>query len=313
MKYDNIFICMTPFQLFLTKKIIEIKKLKKVKVILISYFFNRKYEYYLNDLKEMNVEICFFKIENKNRTYLLLSFLKVFKFFSLKKVENIFISSIDNYFIHLLLSVIQFKNIYTFDDGVANIDYNGVFFQKKSLNFLRINSEKIKNLSKKHYTVYENHENIIDRSKVEYLSLFNGGNDLFGIYDSRNILKIFLGQPVDKIENGISSNLLNKILFDISQQDNIFYFPHPSESEKYNFLKYIETDRIFEDYILEYIPTHKIIIYTFFSSVVKNLKNYHQIEFNLIYTESLFCNFKGLYLNLSLPINVKLVKVDCEG
>lgn len=313
MKYDNIFICMTPFQLFLAKKIIENQKLENVKVILVSYFFNSKYENYFNELKENGVDVCLYRVENKNKIYLFFSYFRILKFFSLREIDSIFISSIDNYFIHILLSIIRFNNIYTFDDGLANINYNGIYYQKRSLSFLKINSEKIKKLSKTHYTIYKNSRNIVDQSKIKYLNIFDCKINLCEKTENIKILKIFLGQPVDKIKNGISSDQLKKILYDISKKDNIFYFPHPSESKRYEFFPYIETNKLFEDYILEYISTHKIIVYTFFSSAVKNLQNCDAIEFNLIYTENLFNDFKELYLSLGSSINTSLVKVTCEN
>ncbi len=299
---------MTCFQLYLAKKIIKKNSLQDACIIVMTYFMNDKYQYYINELRKDNHHIIIIPINNSNKTGLILSFLKTYFKFVCTKTQNIYISSIENYFIHLLLTVIKFKNLYTYDDGLANLNYDGEYYKNKKLKFLKFGTQTIRDIAQSHYTIYPNELNILKSDKLIVLPLLDNTHTTS---KPNKELRIFLGQPINLIKGGVSTANLEGLIKNVCDLEKInYYFPHPSEANKYQFIEYIETNKIFEDIIGELMSDNLVIIYTFFSSVVKNFSNQDGIKFYLIQNETLKNNFQHLYTKLLLDSdNVALLEI----
>ncbi|MFX5344515.1 glycosyltransferase family 52, partial [Acinetobacter baumannii] len=78
---------------------------------------------------------------------------------------------IDNKYTHKILSTVNFKNLYTYDDGAANVVKNSIYFKQTFMSKLKdilfklmgveFNLNKIKKISRKHYTIYKGIQNIV--------------------------------------------------------------------------------------------------------------------------------------------------------
>ena len=110
--------------------------------------------------EQLNILVKLWVQLNKNRFpkyfYLISKKLKNYEYF-----ENIFIASIDAHISHYILSKKKFKNLYTFDNGITNLNekYNlnlEISIIKKIIYKImgnRFDKDKVKSISKKalHY------------------------------------------------------------------------------------------------------------------------------------------------------------------
>ncbi|MDP8143288.1 glycosyltransferase family 52 [Pasteurella atlantica] len=287
---------MTPLQMLIAEKIIELHSEDKFYAIVLGQKENSKYYYYANRLKEKCIKLEFIEQPSFNNKLLIFFFIIKFKLkgIILPNINKIFLANI--HFLPLLglLSTLRFKEINTFDDGLANIDNTSFLFTKREHGFLKriilsilvggFYKENIKEFSKIHYTIYKDLPNII--INTSFISLLpentvwkkNNG-------ETSNIVKIFLGQPIFENSNISDKNIIKKninlIKLALKYCKADYFFPHPRENYKVDGIKNINTSLIFEDYIIKLIknnPRNKYIIYTFFSGAVLNVINLPNIE-----------------------------------
>lgn len=281
---DNLILCATPLQVLIAEKIIEKYPSESFSLIMITYSKNEKYLYYFNRLKKKCKTA---KLLNINGKWSTLFYVVYFRLSMLdKNAKRVFLSNIDNIIFQTILSMLDKIEVYTFDDGTANLDKTSFFYRSESLsNKLRLikkclnislDVEKIKGLSRKHYTIYNipNVDNIIP--SLEHINLLS----LVHINRSKpkSKIKIVLGQPIfehikenDGKREELNIELTQKL---IGYSEATLYFPHPRETYKIRGIDYIKTNLIFEDFIIEQLKNNiEYDVYTFFSSVGLNIIN----------------------------------------
>ena len=282
--------------------------------IVLFYNDNPKYRFYINSLKTESYYTIEYLVKSQKKFDRLIEVFKLKLFLNQVKFssQNIYLASIDNSLIHTILSKINFQNLFTFDDGLANLNYQGQYYtdQESSLQkFLKTvihitwNIEKVKRISKCHYTIYPSRNNII--SNITPISLLNS--------ESINLVltppkKIFLGQPLSEIDLRFTSKYINKILNKIAIN---YYYPHPRETTPciLNNISIIQSNKIIEDYLLELSKNSTIELYTFFSTAVINLVNVPNIKCYVLYNEQLLSKFNSLY-NIFKDSNITLIQVS---
>ena len=175
----SLIMCVTPLQMLIAEKIIHKFKDQKFDVIVIALADNEKYRYYYKKLEKISCNSFYYVPKDGFLGFLeYINVLKKNGFVG--KYTNCFLASIDSRHFQYIISKNKNTNIYTFDDGTANIIKNSLYYinekipswKKMIWNFIGIDSymEDIKKSSKKHYTLYENVSNIIENT--EYLKLF---------------------------------------------------------------------------------------------------------------------------------------------
>lgn len=281
----NLIVCASPFQVLLAEKIIELFPTEKFYSIVVLPEKNDKYSYYADRLFSKCSEGGEYVFNKPGRR-------KISAFFSLirhrsrykalPKFEKVFLANVDNIFFQFLLSSINFKELYSFDDGLANIVYSSGLYNDKRISFItrfiyvilgnKYDYHELKTIIKAHYTVYDK-KNIIDNRvklnliDVESLQGFKGTRKN-NSYNNR--MSIFLGQPIYEQETLSDEALIQKqleLMKKINSKFKIdYYFPHPREHYIFDGVKYIKTKLIFEDYFIQTLDmdTH-YTIYTFFS------------------------------------------------
>ncbi|WP_018355365.1 glycosyltransferase family 52 [Rodentibacter pneumotropicus] len=286
----NLIVCCTPLQMKIAEHIInEYRNEKFISIVLInSLNINSKYQFYINRLSEKSTKTISIdtKIEKDRFKFLWeLINLKCEEFIGCS-LDKIFFANINSLWIQTIISKCNIEKIYTFDDGLANIIDKSPLIQdnnikRKLVNFLvrnKFSSKKILKLSQNHFTIYRNMENIIPNTV--YIDIFKKSYIKHKKNNSSEV-SILIGQPVF-YEEDINNKLIKEIYYKYNLDH---YFPHPREICKIDGLNYIYTDLIFEDYISS-LQENKIIIYSFFSSIVINLINFSNIDIRILKIEN---------------------------
>lgn len=285
----NLYICTTPLQLFITEYLLNNINKEKSLVLIIPYSFNDKYLFYSQRLfkcpfvKTVNI----IKINNKNTICNIFNFVKLYNWLitikrSKIKFKNIYFASIDNFYIHFLLSHLNFIKFYTFDDGTINIVNNSNYKKKnqpvsltkrilKKLLNIKIDINTTKNNTSLHYTIYKDMPNITHN--VEFINIFDkkysSKDNKRGKNNQNKRIGIFLGQPFKEKNLSVNTYLKLKNEYNI---ENIYYYIHPREDfetiqNKIPECDIIRSPLIIEEYIMQLSNLYgSVSIYTISSS-----------------------------------------------
>lgn len=269
----NLIICCTPLQVLIAEKIIAQFPDKTFYGVMLATASNKKFDFYRQRLASQCGPF-FSMIQHKDRFNLLKEILYLRARFCGKRFDQVFVANINDLQVHFLLSAIRFNQLNTFDDGTINIVKNSIFYQddvptlkRKWLNCIlgnQYSTPKLRALSQRHYTIYHGFENIIDNVVNLDLVVHCDSADVAGDY-----VNILLGQPVfldDQRNIALAENVIKA--FNIHH-----YLPHPREKYRLENVDYIDTELIFEDYIIQCCQTQKYRIYTYFSSAILNIMN----------------------------------------
>ncbi|WP_215407938.1 glycosyltransferase family 52 [Vibrio gigantis] len=223
---------------------------------------------------------------------LLVCFILLVKFRG-RSFSKVYVASVDSLPIQLLLSIITFKEIYTYDDGSANINKGSSYYvfnnEHLLLSLIRklfrinLNKEDLIKLSSLHYSIYKG-SNIV--SPVQYI-----GDDFFKIEnelrrDDVSASAIIMLGTVYK-DNNVDKVLLRKFIE--SRYGAIdYYLPHPRENNHLFPDKKLNDYRVAEDKLLGLLSDYsELKVITFPSSVVLNLSHIPSLHFDLLYTGKL--------------------------
>ena len=325
-KYQkSLIVCTTPLQVLIAQKIAALKnKLEIFDFIMLSPNTDKKYYYYYDffNLKNKTKISLFFHLNVKvNRVKEFLLFKKKLKEnFNLKSYENVYIASIDSRYIQIIISNIDINcQVFTYDDGVANIIKNSVyykdneysFYQKILWRFLGVKffMRDIKLKSNVHYSIYPlGFSNIIDR--VQNINLFENFY-IDSKKEKKEKIKFFLGQPILELYKDRDYRYVETI---IKKFECDFYYPHPREKEiEISCINILNTHLIFEDYIINFIesnPGVNVEVYSFISSALLNLASLRNIKCNYLIDDYLYEKYKNYYDFVEKNNMVKCIFVD---
>jgi len=304
-RQKSLIMCVTPLQILIAEKIIQSKPAEDFDIIIFALENNEKFNYYAEKLKKYARVYWYSHVVYKNSIYNLINFLKFIFQFNLsgfnKKYNNYYLSSIDSrYFQYILSKKMESSCIFTFDDGTANIVKTSIYYLKnindikKSKIFrilgIKYFQEDIKDMSKLHYTIYPEFENII-QDTIE-IKLFNGN----GKNKIRTKgLNIFLGQPYEEFDSYLSTDKIEKMMGDLNIK---LYFPHPREKNTPKNVEVVHTKKIFEDYIIDFLDRNQncyLNIYTFMSSAALNVKSLDGVNIYFIQTNALISKYPDFF------------------
>lgn len=320
---NSLIICLTPLQMIIAEKIIDKNKDHKFDLLVISLFDNEKYRYYFNRLKEKVNLSGYYIYHPSSKIDNLKNFMNFKKFFKnnypeFKCYQNYYLASIDSRHCQWILSLASIEyNLYTFDDGTANIFPNSIYYlDKKNILltriFLRLQGIKLmtldlKNISKKHFTIYHNMPNAFDN--VEHISLFSTPESKKKI--KKNVVKILLGQPLHEISPKLDYQYTNKVIEKLNVD---YYFPHPRENLKkfdnINNVEILKTNLIFEDFIVDFIKKNNIELelYSFTSSAAINCSGLDNVKIYFIF-ENIINEVNSDIYKIIKNLNFKLISL----
>lgn len=296
----NLFIIRTPFQAFLSEKIIKNEELKDVITVYISPANNKLQKEAFQRIGSLSTESYYLHLgENKNKIIKFFKHLKVYieiLKLNLKKhniLDSICVSSIDSTPIQLIISQVKFQSLYTFDDGSANYNYTGKYYTNYKSGFIlsaltsmfgnKYTQKDILNISKGHYAVLPQKTNLHSNIIHVNMGLKEKSNQQNYQYESCNV---HIGIPYDVISNNpkqLKKDIERKLMID-------YYIPHP-RLETSEFLKdkiYKDINAIAEVKIEHLLKTYeKINVYAFQSTVMFTLKGVKRVNLFLLNHNSL--------------------------
>ena len=207
-------------------------------------------------------------------------------------------------FLQYVISKVTFQQLYTFDDGTANIFPNSSYFQplpkslplqlfKHAVGITYPSIPSILAISKKHFTIFPQEKNIIATTEPVYLF------DKVDHPPDENlpVKRLLLGQALD---NFIGDKAYADIVETMVKAFHLDAFcPHPRENLDFShLLPVIDSDKIIEDYLSEALqqnPQQRFEIYTFISTAVFSLKEFPRTQVFMVYTQALWDKFPDAY------------------
>lgn len=312
----NLIICLTPLQMLIAETIIKKKQLKNNILVVVAYNDNDKFRYYYNRLSLLCNASYFFLIDNSSLFNRIKAMARLKLFVSsLSKYDfsSCYLASIDCSYIQLITSSIEYQELYTFDDGTINLLADSSYYRDKSYSlfekvFRRIFGIKdTVSLYRKnsifHYTIFKNNSNIIENT--EFIPFIQP--NVIQSYNVDKVVKIFVGQPLSEIK--VDKNTVISFLKD---EKIDYYYPHPREKDFFDNVEYIYSNRIFEDYLVEYLECNvsaDINVYTFFSTVVMNIKDLNRVNVISLFSSQVPDSFIGVY-RLFRENNIEIRTID---
>lgn len=275
----NLIICSSPFQILVAQKIIQQYPKKRFYAMILMVSDNQKYRYYAQSL----IDKCgggdvYFVKKNRYQPLVLLDLLLLkLKGKKIGRVDDVYLASFDSILIQTLISGIRFGNLYTFDDGTANlVDQSYYYTQDRHTGFVHQLLKKLfnnpydlhllKKQSKKHYTVF-NVPNVMQNT--QYIPLYHNTqqtkpSELAYAHQKR----IMIGQPIYEMNKALSPAQIKQKNITLTQSmiDKFAiddYLPHPRENYRITRVKYIDTKFVAEDYFAQTIQDDTY--YTFYT------------------------------------------------
>ena len=312
----SLIMCVTPLQMMIAEKIIQLNPEQDFDLLVIALSDNDKYRYYYDRLKNICISSLYYTTEKGMKGFL--NYIRKLKKNKLnEKYESLYLASIDSRHFQYVLSRNKKANIYTFDDGTANIIPQSLYYSNsKPKLFKRMvwrgfgikhYMKDIKKSSTLHYTIYKDVPNIIE--KTQFIKLY--GEYKLSSTPVTRVVKMYLGQPLEEISIDFNSQYVAEI---IAKLDMDFYYPHPREKgiPKGEF-DIITSQLVFEDYIISYLednPGVMVKVYSFISSAMLNIANLDRIELNYIYDSYLYESYKDFYNFANDSFNIKSIDIN---
>lgn len=315
-KNKSLIMCVTPLQMIIAEKIIQLNPKQDFDLLVIALSDNEKYRYYYDRLKNICIASMYYTTEKGMKGFF--NYIRKLNKTKLDgKYQSLYLASIDSRHFQYVLSRNKKANIYTFDDGTANIIPQSLYYSNSKPKFfkrmvwrgfgIKHYMEDIKKLSSLHYTIYKDVPNIIE--KTQFVKLY-------GEYKSRStpvtrVVKIYLGQPLEEISIDFNSQYVAEIIAKLGID---FYYPHPREKvipkDDFNI---ITNQLVFEDYIVSYLednPEVMVEVYSFISSAILNIASLDRIELNYIYDSYLYKNYKDFYEFAKNAFNIQSIRLN---
>ena len=318
-KSRSLIMCITPLQMLIAEKIIELNKGKDFDLLVIVLNDNDKYNYYYQRLKEKCINALYLIAKPGLQGFL--NYIKDLKANNLKiKYESLYLASIDSRHFQYIVSKNNSANLYTFDDGTANIIPSSLYYLNSEPNFfkrvawrilgVKYYMKDLKNISLSHYTIYKDVPNIIG-NKI-YLPLFpkiNNNNN--NNNKKKQIKRFYLGQPLNEISKAFDISFIEK---SISKLKIDYYYPHPREKlyPKGDF-ELVESSLIFEDYITQFLaenPDINIEVFSFISTTLLNIMSLNRVYVSYIHDTQLFNLHQRFYDFAHNSFGIKHLNLD---
>lgn len=334
----HVFICITPLQVLIAQRIIAdlIAQPAQIIGLYLPYADTAKHRHYFAKLQAVCDQAAFVVLKNQTwqqrfvTLYQLKHTLKRLNLWQ-QPVERVYLASVDVLFLQYVIAKINFHQLYTFDDGTANIFPNSSYHQplpksramqafKKLLGVRYADVGAVLAASQAHYTIFPHEKNVIAHTIP--IALYPDRPATLAKIATvtppqQTVKRLLLGQGLDAFIGAAAYRELVQAM--ITRFDIDAFVPHPRERLDFGaLLPVLATDNIIEDYVMAELrqhPNQVIEIYTFMSTAVFTLKDLPRTRITLVYNRVLWQRFGEAYQFLASR-GFHLVDIDapdCEG
>ncbi len=273
--------CRTPLQAFIAEKLIEAESVSVFDFVYFTYEDGPRDRYYFKRLSKgarKSIYVCsrYFSKEALNHSFL---FYRRLKWCLSKSYDSLILSSIDLFIFRMLVHRNKKAELYTMDDGTANVFSNSSFYNirrsRMSAAYERFfgapSISSLKDSIDCHYSIYNNFSNIVEQKRVAYINPWDG----IDVKEQKGEVKIFIGQPFEEMvsKEVLTNNQVLKVGRFLKSCNFDFYLSHPRERDFLNIGATVlsDQDKISEEFIFDISGSRRPKVYSLFSSVILNL------------------------------------------
>lgn len=329
----KLFLCTTPLQLFIAHRIIKELDIcnKEACFIYIGCNNNKAIKNSITNIENLGFNIKHLQIKKekqKNHKKYLNSIslhARLLSIFFHKKYNAVYLASIDQKVFYFILSWIKFDNLFTFDDGTANIFPNSPYYRRKETRLkrkvknyilgIKYDMSKIKTKSQLHYTLYKGYKNIIE--KTQHISLTENVKETKNLpVSKKNSCSVILGTVYREAfkKNIDIEHIVTKCINHVREKNNNFYYiPHPRDESNLNIEKQfiLLPDTIAEKEIEKLLEKFdSVSIYSFISSCQFNLNSNKRISNSVFFSAGMSSAIKEVINSELLPRNFKIIDIE---
>lgn len=272
MKEVSAFICVTPLQSFIARRVIREQGIRDYVLLNINPHDRQVTRNYFAQLAENAIESDYLILNSRIvGNYQKVS--GVLRKWQKHRIVSLYLASIDSVFAQYIIHRHPSAALYTFDDGTVNVIASSIYHVKPPLQmkqraayfFLRRHKDQdwIKRCIVKHFTIYQDMPNIVEAARLHNIDLFNGHYNMVPEEGVNKGISLFLGfDPSPKYFSAVKT-----INPDI-------YLPHPMEKRTESWINYTSTNLIAEEFLVQLLENFKSIeLYACKSSVLLNVKS----------------------------------------
>lgn len=331
----HVFVCTTPLQVLIAQRIIAdlITQPAQIIGLYLPYDDNAKHRHYFAKLQALCDHAAFVVLKNqrwRQRFATLNQLKRTLQRLNLwqQRAEGVYLASIDVLFVQFIVAKIKFKQLYTFDDGTANIFPNSSYHRplpkssamqafKKLLGIRHADVGAVLSASQAHYTIFPHETNVIAHTIP--IALYPDRSVTLAKIATvtppqQTVKRLLLGQGLDAFIGEAAYRELVQAMITRFAIDA--FVPHPRERLDFGaLLPVLATDNIIEDYVmaeLRQYPNQVIEIYTFMSTAVFTLKDLPRTRITLVYNRALWQQFVEAYQFL-VSRGFRLVDIDAPN
>lgn len=311
----QLFICYTPLQILVAKALIDSEKIKNYYFVYLYDNESKKNEYYYELLKSTaSFSKKIFRTKNIFTDFInIYKLSKVLKNNCRTKEIDIYSGNIKSVHTRFLMFLLNYTNLYTFDDGCGNISNNGYYADNSENSLYKsffqlfapsLVYKKLRNNMKVHYTIFRE-KNIYPNNK--YLPLYHRSMKK---KEHNNPTKTILLTSVlaedNIIDNQTELKLYETIISNFHVTDII---PHPREKEmkvmnKHN-VTIMNSHLISEDLLLRISNNYELTIIGIFSATLLNLAGLNIVK------RLISIDFDNSHINTDLIELFKRRGIEC--
>jgi len=307
----QLFICYTPLHILISQKIIQFEEIENYCFVYLYENKSKKNEHYYKLLEKDAI----FSTEVHRSKTAFSDFISIYKLSKIlrnncKPVElNIYSANIKSVHTRFLMFLLNYNNLYTFDDGCANISNIGYYADSNENNLYKLFFQlfapslvynQLRNKMKIHYTIFKE-KNIYPNCK--YINLYNKKDQK----DKHAVIKKTILITSVLSESNITSKKIELELYQaiITHFDVTDIIPHPRGKNLSLNTHTIHSHLIAEDIILQLSKDYELTVIGVFSSALLNLVGLN------IAKKLISIDFENSHINEELIDIFKKQNIEC--
>lgn len=278
----NLLIVRTPFQAWLCLRLVEYLEMDSYDLLYITHNDSEEDKFYFKRLSisAMVSDYVYLPPERFDVITHVKLRLRLSSWFRRLNYQNVYVASIDSMVINALICKISLARMYTFDDGLANLVQDGIYYNDpKTIRawiyrklFGGRPVDKIRKKVSLHYSIYKDFDNIVEEGRMVYLSGWGRPDESISDRSvKKHTKRYFLGAPFDEV---MSRREIEKMVDAMQGLAIDAYIKHPREKKELPIggIIFDKGGRIAEEVILEDSTGYAVELYGFLSSVMINLQ-----------------------------------------